>query len=171
MKLTMTVLAASLLVIGCNKGDGLVVVKLSASPPITGVTSVDVTMTVRSTQRSHVISNLPTSTIASDFSFGIDVAANYGASIEVLVQALDASRHMLASGMGSGSIIAGQTTTIPISLRSSGQPANDMATQTPGDMNTADMSTADISTADLSGTATCTFDNQNTTLSNCVFAP
>jgi hypothetical protein len=120
-------------------------------------------MTVGSTQRSHVISNLPTSTIASDFSFGIDVAASYGASIKVLVQALDASSHMLASGMGSGSVIVGKTTTIPIALRGFGQPANDMAT---GDMNTADMSAAD-----LSGTATCTFDNQNTTLSNCVFAP
>jgi hypothetical protein len=151
------ILVATLLVAAaCKKGDGLVVVNVSAAPPITGVATLHVSMTVGSTQRTHDITTA-SSTIddSGATSFGIDVSADFGSSITVHVDARGSAGSLIATGSGSGSIAAGKQTTINVALVGGVQGVGDM-----GPM------------PDLYGVTVCVFDDPNSTFdTNCVFDP
>src|SRR5262249_47738183 len=148
--LTMTklaFLAVLLFTVGCKKGDGLVVVTLTATPTITNIASLHVTMTVGNTNRSHDIAGVSMIDNSGSTSFGIDVSADYGSSINVQVQALSSSGTRLGSGSGTGSIAPGKQANMRIAISGA-------VTQGGGDMATA-------ASNDLAGVPQCTFDNQN----------
>jgi len=138
---------------GCKKGDGLVVVELSANPPVAGVTALRVTMTIGAqTSGPKSITQLPTSSFgaAPTAAFAIDASADVGSMLGVHVDALDGSGATLASGDGSGTIAAGQRTTVSVLLQGA-LPMHDMAT------------------TDGGGIRPCRFDDDMSTFDNCVF--
>jgi hypothetical protein len=147
-------LAALLLSAACKKGDGLVVVNVTATPPIMNVASLHVSMTVGATTRTHDITNGPSTVDDSgSTSFGIDVSADFGSSITVQVDARDSSGTVLATGSGSGNITAGKQATITVALVG-------------GVVGAGDMGMADA--PDLYGLTICTFDSPTTNFDNCV---
>jgi hypothetical protein len=105
--------------VACTSGDGLVVVSLSANPPITGVASLQVTMTVGArVSGPKTVSQLPSGTISSPTAaFAIDVSPGIGSAIDVHVDALDGGGSKIASGDGSGAITAGVRTTVDVVLQ------------------------------------------------------
>lgn len=103
--------------------------------------------------------------------FAVDVSADSTPTLMLNIVAVR-SGVPVAMGNGSAPIQGGKGTTMTVALNVGALPPSDMATS-PRDIGPAvDMSgLGDMSGPDLAGVPTCTFDNANTTLSNCVFAP
>jgi hypothetical protein len=116
--------AAALLILGCNKGEGVIVVAVGATPPITQVSSLHVTMTVGKTTHAREVKP-PSSTIANaaDTSFSINAPAGEG-PMSLRVDANDVAAKLLATGTQSGvAILAGKRTDVTIVLTTNAQAA------------------------------------------------
>jgi hypothetical protein len=142
--LKIVVLAAALALLGCKKGDGVIVVAVGANPPVTNVASLHVTMTVGKTTKTRDVTP-PSTTIAnaSDTTFYVDVAAAIGAAMDLQVDANDSAGHLLATGGAKGiAIVGGKRSDVMITLT---------ATATTGSV--------------------CLFENPGSTFDHCFFAP
>jgi hypothetical protein len=145
-------LATALLVLGCKSGDGLIVVSVGASPPVTGVASLHVTMTIGPSVRTHEVTDLPSGTIAaaSNTTFGIDATAGSASTMTIQVDARDSMSKTIPSGSQANvAIHGGKRTDVTVTLSG--------AVQVGPDMGSPD------------GGGPCLFDNAQSTLDTCVF--
>lgn len=140
MKLRYALLAAMIAATSCKKGDGVVVVTLTASPPVTGIATLHVDMTVAGIHRTHDLTDVSTIDETGSTTFGIDVSADIGASITVSVEARDADGSPLAAGSATAPIDGGKESTIAIPLSGSAA-ASDMGTADLASVPTADLAT------------------------------
>jgi hypothetical protein len=111
-------LSVALLIAACQKGDGLVVVTVTAMPAIENVATLHAKSTVGSKSAEFDVPVGSTSTLsdAQSFDFGIDVPLKYGGNIRVEIEARDSAGTPLASGVGTGKVSAGRRTEVPVVL-------------------------------------------------------
>jgi hypothetical protein len=104
---------------GCNKGDALVVVTVSApgDAPIVGITSLRGTASVGGQSRSF---DVPTGGTAFDLppprTFAIDVPSSYAGAFNLHVEARDAAGTLLAAGDGFVGVSPGERADLPINM-------------------------------------------------------
>jgi hypothetical protein len=111
------------LLAGCRSSDALVVVTVTANQTVANVASLSATLTVGTTTRMHQQiavqgGMLPSSPATS---FGVLVATSFGSSMQITVDAVDASGAVLASGQGQTQLTAGKRSDVTITLLPGGR--------------------------------------------------
>jgi hypothetical protein len=140
--------------IGCTRGDGIIVVTLKAQPAIVDIASLRVDLTVGSAHRQHSVDGISAIDDTGAASFGIDVSADFGSTIAISIEALDSSGLPLGMGTATAPIRPGKASAITVSLSRSVGVNDDMGPS-----------------PDLAGSPNCSFDEPTQTFDHCLLGP
>lgn len=174
-------LGSMLLLFGCKKGDGIVVVTVSASPPLGGIASLQ-GMAHAGTRTVSFNVPLPSNggagtTLPPDQTFGIDIPSSLAGTVTVDLDAVGVTGGTLASAEGSTTVAAGGRADMTLTFGASfGDLAIDPQSGSCGQtaVNTVSATTATFTVtnngADATGTPSVTTTDPQFTTMGCTDA-
>ena len=104
---TVWTIVAALALAGCGKGDGIVVVSVSSTAPLGGVSELRVQSTLGGRSSTETVHPSAPFSLPPAKTFGIQVASNLSGTFAVAVDALDGAGNVMASANGSATLAGG----------------------------------------------------------------